>query len=177
LKNRLLILVCFVGLIATATQAGLFKNSVDLADLSEVSPDSLETLRETEFAVFVAQVRLNTAKAEQKAAKANQDEERTTAATARVTGAREDLQTAKALRKWKAQEGEARQAEVAMEKSALDLAEAKRDAAADFERSVANRQKEYDAASRKAQDKMAKVDQLEVDWSRLARNVGFATTE
>jgi len=223
LKNRLLMLICVVCVMTTATQGGLFKNSVDLADLSEVSPDSLETLKDTEFAVFVAQVRVHTVKAaenraaggvkaanqiveaenldmkaaeaEQKAAKANQDEERTTAATARITGTKEDLETAKALRKWKAQEQEARQAEVAMAKSALDLAEATRDAArmrlliredvpsakkydlADLDREVAKRQKEYDSASRKARDKMARVDKLKADWNQLAKNVDFAATE
>ena len=109
MTKKLLVFICSVGLLVTAAQAGLFKNSVDLADLAEVSPEALETLKETEFAVFVAHVRLNAAKAaerraagggaaadrileaenldlkaataELKAAKANQDQERMTAAT------------------------------------------------------------------------------------------------
>jgi len=138
---------------------------------------------------------MKAAKAESKAAKANQDDERMTAATARIAGAGEDLETAKALRKWKTQEQEARVAEVSMAKSALDLAEAKRDIARvrllsqentpssgkydvnDFERNVAKRQKEYDAASRKAREKMAKADKLKIDWDRVAENVELVEAE
>ena len=223
MKKKLLILICSVALMATTAQAGLFKNSVDLADLSEVSPQTLETLKETEFAVFVAQVNLNAAKAaerraaggvkaanrtleaeeldlnaakaELKAAKANQDDERITAATARIAGAEEDIKTAKALRTWKAQEQEARQAEVAMTKSALDLAEANRDLArvrllkqenatagqkydlADLERNASKQQKNYDGASRKAGDKIAKIDKAKADWDRLAKNIDLTGTE
>jgi len=68
MTKRLLVLICSVGLLVTTAQAGLFKNSVDLADLAEVSPETLEILEETEFAVFVAQVRLNTAKAAERRA-------------------------------------------------------------------------------------------------------------
>lgn len=223
MKNKWLVSVCLVALLVSVAQAGLFKNSVDLADLSEVSPEALESLRETEFAVFLAEVQLNTskaaerraagglkaanqtvdaetldikaAKAEQKAATANQDELRMTSAAARVASDQEDIETAKALRKWKAQEQEARQAEVAMMKSALDLAEARRDAArvqllanentpssdkydpAEFAKSVSKRQTEFDAAARKARDKMAKTDKLKTDWDRLAKNLPIAPAE
>jgi len=138
---------------------------------------------------------MKAAKAESKAAKANQDDERMTAATALIAGAEEDLATARALLKWQEQEQEAREAEVSMAKSALDLAEARRDIArvrllsqenapsvekydlSDFESNVAKRQKEHETASRKAREKMARVDKLKVDWERLAKNVDIAETE
>lgn len=223
MKKKLLVLICSAALMATGVQAGLFKNSVDLADLSDLSPQSLENLKESEFAVFLAQVQLNAAKAaerraagavkatnrtleaenldmkaakaESKAAKANQDSERETVATARIAGANEDLLTAKALLKWKAQEQEAREAQVAMAKSELDMAEANRDLArlrlltqeaapsfdkydlGEFERSAEKRKKELDAASRKAQDKLAKLDKLKSEWDRLAKNIDLTETE
>jgi len=223
MRIRRLAVLCTAALLATAAPAGLFKNSVDLADLSEVSPEALQTLVDTEFAVFTAQVRLNgvkaaerraaggakaasqtldaenldlkAAKAELKAAKANQDDERTTAATAMIAGAEEDQETAKALRRWKNQEQEARQAEVAMAKSAVDLAEAERDLArvrllnkeqlpsakkyelSDFESNVVKRRKELDVAGDKAKDKLAKLDKLKSEWDQLAKNLDLGEVE
>lgn len=221
--KKLLILACCGVLLTTIAVAGLFKNSVDLADLSEVAPEALETLQATEFAVFVEQVRLSAAKAataraeggvktanrtleaekldlkaaeaELKAAKANQDSERSAAADAGIAGAKADLATVKALRDWKMQEQKARQAEVAVAKSAVDLAEANRDLArvrllkqanapsgekydpGEIERTVSKRQKEYDDANRKASAAIAKIDKLKLDWDRLAKNTGVAESE
>jgi hypothetical protein len=101
LKFRLLLLTVFLSLVTSGAQGGLFKNSVDLADLSEVPPETLD---------------MKAAQAELKAAKANQDDAR-------------------------------------------------------------SRQREYDSASRKARDKAGKLGQLESDWNRLAKNVGFTATE
>ena len=103
-------------------------------------------------------------------------------------GAEEDVETAKRLRKWKEQEQKAKEAEVRMAKSALDLAEANRDLArlrllveagapsagkydlGEFESSVAKRQKELDKASRDASTQAAKVGPLKAQWERVARN-------
>ena len=40
-----------------SADAGLFGDAVDLADLSQLSPDALETLKDTEFNVFLYKVR------------------------------------------------------------------------------------------------------------------------
>ena len=211
-----LIIIGGILLFAITAQAGLFKNSVDLADLSEVPAEKIESLRDSEFQVFLAQVQLGTAKAgerraaggvkaagrmmeaenldlkaakaETKAAKANQDQERMTMAGTLTGGAEEDVETAKRLRKWKEQEQKAMEAEVRMAKSALDLAEANRDLArlrllveagapsaskydpGEFESSVAKRQKELDKASRDASAQAAKVGPLKAQWERVARN-------
>ena len=119
---------------------------------------------------------------------------RMTAAAARVTGANEDLETAKAFRKWKDQEQETRQAEVAMAKAGLDLAEAKRDLARvsllrehnassgmkykveELESNVEKRRKEFDGAARKGRDKAVKLDGLKAEWERLAKNVSLDFT-
>ena len=223
MKRKLWMTLLALCLVVPLAQAGLFKNSVDLADLSETSPEALETLKDTEFAVFVARVRLNTAKADErragggvkaadrtleaenldlkaakaelKAAKANVDENRSTAAAAQIAGAEEDLETSRALRKWKEQEREAQEARVAMAKSALDLAEARRDLARvsllksesapsaekydidEFEKSVAKRQKEYDSANGKAIEKTARVDKAKAAWDRIAKNVELVGEE
>lgn len=67
-----------LSLSAICCEAGLFKNSVDLADLAEVPAEALVELEEAEFGVFRAQVGLNSAKAaERRAAGAVKAAERT----------------------------------------------------------------------------------------------------
>ncbi len=151
------IAVTLLTLFAICCEAGLFKNSVDLADLAEVPADALVEIQETEFGVFLAQVGLNSAKAaerravgagraadrlldtedldlkaakaEVKAAKANQDAERLAAAEAVLRSAERDKRTAKQFLEWKEYERETRQAEEKMAATALDLSEARRDLA------------------------------------------------
>lgn len=157
MKYRVVVLILMMAMIAGPAQAGLFKDSVDLADLGQVDPAALQSLKETEFGVFLAQVRLNAAKAaerragggvktakrmldaedldlkaataEVKAAEANEDAARREAAAAVLAGAREDLRTAKLLITWQEQEKESAQARVRMAKAGVDLAESRRDVA------------------------------------------------
>ena len=70
----LAILVIFYN----SAYAGLFKDDVDLADLSQLSPEALETLKDIEFNAFVKKVKLagakvleNMAKNDLKTAKTN----------------------------------------------------------------------------------------------------------
>ena len=157
MKYRVAVLVLMLAMIVGPAQAGLFKDAVDLADLGQVDPAALQSLQETEFGVFLAQVRLNAAKAaerragggvktakqvleaeeldlkaataEIKAAEANEDTQRREAGAAVLTGDRNDLRTAKLLMAWQDQEKEAAQAWVGMAKTGVDLAEARRDLA------------------------------------------------
>ena len=223
MNNRFAIPILLLLMLAGTTQAGLLKNSVDLADLSKVSPEALESLKEPEFAVFVTNVRLRAAmeaedvaaggakaarriieaedldlkaaKAESKAAKANRDQERMTAAGARKVGAEEDLKTANALIKWKREEQKLREAEVKAAKSAVDLAEAQREMARlrllseanaavaakydspDFEENARKRLIEYDKTVAKVQEKATSVEKLKAAWYALARHENLSETE
>ena len=155
MKKVIAVTACL--LFALCCEAGLFKNSVDLADLAEVPVDALVEIKETEFGVFLAQVGLNSTKAaerraagatkaadrvletenldlkaaeaEVKAAKANKDVERLAAAEAVLASAERDQRTAKQFRKWKEHERDTRQTEEKAAASALDLAEARPDLA------------------------------------------------
>ena len=151
------IAIAVLSLFAICCEAGLFKNSVDLADLAEVPADALVEVKETEFEVFVAQVGLGSAKAaerraagaikaadrsletenldlkaaeaEVKAARANKDGERLAAAEALLKSAERAKKTARQFLEWKQLERETRQAEAKAAALALDLAEARRDVA------------------------------------------------
>lgn len=212
------IVVTLLALFSVCCEAGLFKNSVDLADLAEVPAAALSEMKETEFGVFLAQVGLSSAKAaerraagagkaagriletekldlkaaeaEVKAAKANQDVERLTAAETVLTSAERDQRIARQFLGWKEHERETRQAEEKTAAIALDLAEARRDRAraellarnqvpaagkydiSDLSKTVRKRQTEYDNARRKAGAKSVELEKLEREWLALARAVG-----
>ena len=51
--RKILIYLAILVLFYCSVNAGLFGDDVDLADLSQLSPDALETLKETEFSVFL----------------------------------------------------------------------------------------------------------------------------
>ena len=205
-------------LFAICCEAGLFKNLVDLADLADVPADALVEIKESEFGVFLGQVGLSSAKAaerraagagkaadrlletenldlkaakaEVKAAKANQDVERLTAAEAVLTSAERDQRIAKQFLGWKEHEQETRQAQEKTAATALDLAEARRDLAraellvrnqlpaaskydiSDLAKTVRKRQTDFDNASRKTGAKVLELEKLEREWLRLARAVG-----
>lgn len=142
-------------LAASSVEAGLFKNSVDLADLAEVSAESLEVLRDSEFEAFVAQIGLTAAraseriaegaekaaariletenldlkaaKAELQAAKSNKDTERMATGATVLSRAETDQRRAKLFREWKDADTAAKRAAVKAAASRLDLAEANRD--------------------------------------------------
>ncbi len=216
MKYRVAVLILITAMIAGPAQAGLFKDTVDLADLGQVDAAALQSLQETEFGVFLAQVRLNAAKAaerragggvktakrvldaeeldlkaataEIKAAEANQDTQRREAAAAVLTGAQEDLRTAKLLIAWQDQEKESAQVRIRMAKAAVDLAEARRDAArvqllkqekapgavkyspADFEKNVTAREKEHGKAVRKSEAEADKAAKARAAWEKVAKN-------
>ena len=215
MKNLTLIgIIASLGIVTTVCEAGLFKNSVDLADLSEISLETLGDLRDSEFEVLVAQIGLNSAKAaergaegaakaagrmletenldlkaakaEVQAAKANKDSERTRSAETLLSEAEIDHRTAKLFLQWKEGERAARRIDVKAAASRLDLAEAQRDLAraklllregapsalkydaAEMQKSVSRRQKEFGEASRRAQAESLKVEALKLEWLQLA---------
>lgn len=50
--RKLFMGLAILALVCSGASAGLFGDDVDLADLSQLSPDALETLKDTEFNVF-----------------------------------------------------------------------------------------------------------------------------
>jgi len=79
------LILSFAILVAahSISYGGLLDRSVDFADLAKLSEEGLQALKDTEFEVFLANVRLARAKATEdiareriKAAEANQDTER-----------------------------------------------------------------------------------------------------
>jgi hypothetical protein len=130
---------------------------VDLADLSQLSPDALETLRDTEFNVFLKKVKhagtkvleskagddlktakltldsknlhLKSAEADLKEARATQDQGQIEAADNALRKAKEDYTRANMLIKWRKKEVDVQTASVKNAKLAVELAEAERDVA------------------------------------------------
>ncbi|MDY6838424.1 MAG: hypothetical protein SWH78_10650 [Thermodesulfobacteriota bacterium] len=148
---------CFLVALHTNTQAGLFGDSVKFADLTQLSPDGLEALKEPELEVFLARVELARAeeekkkaekdltnakrtlqikelelkavRAEEKAAEENGETDRMGTAAAAVKKARQDMQVANLLVSWKTEVVKARKTGVKKAKFGVELAEAKRDLA------------------------------------------------
>jgi hypothetical protein len=137
--------------------ASAAESRVDLLELAQLSPESLESLRDTEFEVFrahlmlkagkqresearqslstvkrelqIEQLDLKAAKAEHKAAKANTDTQRVSLADAALKNASRDRATAELLIEWKEKELRASRLAVDQSKLGLTLAEARRDLA------------------------------------------------
>ena len=55
--RKILIYLAILVLFYNGANAGMFGDDVDLADLSQLSPDALETLKDTEFNVFFTKVK------------------------------------------------------------------------------------------------------------------------
>jgi multidrug efflux pump subunit AcrA (membrane-fusion protein) len=155
--RKLLITIILLVTFPALVHAGLFGDSVDLADLAQLSQKGLEDLKDSEFEVFLAQVRLAGAKddlkkangelkavkknlssrkpdlkateAEVKAAKEIQDKERFTRAESALQKSQENYTTAELNVAWKAQEVKARKALVEKAELELDIAEIQRDLA------------------------------------------------
>jgi hypothetical protein len=151
------IFFCFLVALQANTQAGLFGDSVKFADLTKLSPEGLEALKEPEYGVFLARVELARAeeakkraeqvlssarraleveqlelkavKAEEKAAKEDHDTDRMYNAGVALIKAQEDVKVANLLVNWKMGIVKARKAGVKKAKSSLELAESKRDLA------------------------------------------------
>ena len=152
-------MTCFIILTAapTGAQMGIFKASIDFADLAQLSRAGLELLKVNEYEVFLARVELGragnaeksaekdlekaeqtlkakeldvkAAKAEETAAKENQDAGRMAKAATVLKTAQENLKATKLLVKWKNREVTARKAGVKKAKLAVQVSEAKRDLA------------------------------------------------
>ena len=136
-------------------EAGLFGNEVDLADLSQLPTEALNTFKDVEFAVFIANVKLagskvkenrareeskavksqmDTKSLELKAAKAKYKEVSESSAGKRASEAQAALQSAQKqydviqlLMKWKKKELDVQSAGVAKGKAAVSVTEANRE--------------------------------------------------
>ena len=155
--RKILIYLAILVLFYCSANAGLFRDDVDLADLSQLSPDALETLKDTEFNVFLTKVKhagakvlenkasenlkaakltldsknlhLKSAEADLKEAKATKDQRQIEAADKALRIAKEDYQRAKMLIKWKEKGIDVQVASVKKAKLAVELSEAERDVA------------------------------------------------
>ena len=155
--QKILMILAFLVFFYYSANAGLFGDDVDLADLSQLSPDALETLKDTEFNVFLTNVRhagakvlenkagndlkeskltldaknlhLKSAEADLKEAKATKDQGKIETAEKPLRQAKKDYERAKMLIKWKEKEVDVQIASVKKAKLAVELAEAERDVA------------------------------------------------
>ena len=155
--RKILIYLAILVLFYCSANAGLFGDDVSLADLSQLSPDALETLKETEFNVFLTKVKhagakvlenkagddlkkakltldsknlhLKSAEADLKEAKATQDQGQIEAADKALRQAKENYERAKMLVKWKEKEVDVQVVSVKKAKLVVELAEAERDLA------------------------------------------------
>ena len=153
------LIVSFAILIVThsISYGGLLDRSVDFADLAGLSEEGLQALKDTEFEVFLANVKfarakaaeglaqdslkaaeddldkerlnLKAAKAEYKAAEANQDAERMSNVEKTLEKVKEAIKTAELLVKWREKEVSARKTGVKKAKLEVELSENKRDLA------------------------------------------------
>ena len=149
--------LAILALVYNGADAALFGDDVDLADLSQLSPEALETLKDTEFNVFLMKVRhagakvledkakdnlktskltldaknkhFKSAEADLKEAKAAQDSSRIDAAEKALRNADKELEHAKLLIRWKEKEVDVQAAGVNKAKLAVAVAEHERDLA------------------------------------------------
>ena len=155
--RKLLITIILFVTFPALVHAGFFGDSVDLADLAQLSQMGLEDLKDSEFEVFLAQVRLAGAKedlkkangelkavnkilssrktnlkvtkAEVQEAKEIQDKERLIRAEKALKESQEAYTTAELNVAWKAQEVKAGKASVEKAELELGIAEIQRDLA------------------------------------------------
>jgi hypothetical protein len=156
MKKTGVYLVLFILTVSTV-KAGLFSDKVDLADLSQLSSEALETLKDVEFRVFLSKVKhaemkvlekkaredlkpvkltLDAKRLQVKAAKAEVKDIQQKSAGKKLTDAEEalrnaqkDFDVASLHVEWKEKELDARIAAVEKEKAAIAVAEAERDLA------------------------------------------------
>jgi len=155
--KKVLLLIAVLWAVHSVAYAQLLGRSVEFGDLAQLSTNGVEALKETEFEVFRANVRVAAAKAlenqakselkkaesnlesarlnvkavkaEYKAAEANQEKERMDKAEKDLKKALETVNLAEMLVKWKSKEVDAQKTAVKKSDLALDLAEVKRDMA------------------------------------------------
>jgi len=152
--RKILMSLVILALVYNVADAGIFKEEVSLADLSQLSPEALETLKHTEFNVFLRKVKHagakvlenkakddlkiskltleskkqhdKSAEADLKEAKAAQDSTRIDAAEKALRNANQELEHAKLLIQWKEKEVDVQAAGVEKDKLALSVAEYER---------------------------------------------------
>ena len=155
--RKILMSLAILVLVYNGADAGIFKEDVNLADLSQLSPEALETLKHTEVNVFLRKVKhagakvlenkakddlkiskltldakkqhLKSAEADLKEAKAAQDSTRIDAAETALRNATKKLELAKLLVRWKEKEVDLQAAGVEKAKLAVSVAEYERDLA------------------------------------------------
>ena len=155
--RKILMGLAILAIVYNSANAGLFKDDVDLADLSQLSPEALETLKDTEFNVFLMKVRhaeakvlenkvkedfktsrltlnakkqhLKSSEADLKEARAAQDSTRIDAAEKALRNADKELEHARLLIQWKEKEVDVQIAGVEKAKLAVSLSECERDLA------------------------------------------------
>jgi len=213
--RKILIYLAILVLFYCSANAGLFRDDVDLADLSQLSPDALETLKDTEFSVFLTKVkhagakvtenkagenlktarltmdsknlRLKSAEADLKEARATQDQGQIEAANDALRLAKENYERAKMLIKWKETEVGAQIASVKKAKIAVELAEAERDVArvsklieqnaasaqkyklSNFKAKVDKKQKEYQKALQAETKAMLEAKYLKTEYEKKSK--------
>lgn len=155
--RKILMSLAILALVYNGADAGLFKEDVNLADLSQLSPEDLETLKDSEFNVFLRKIKhagakvlenkakddlktskltldaktqhLKSAEADLKEAKAAQDSTRIDAAETALRNANKKLEHAKLLIRWKEKKVDVQAAGVEKTKIAVSVAEYERDLA------------------------------------------------
>ena len=155
--RKILMSLAILALVYNGADAGLFKEDVNFADLSQLSQEALETLKNTEFNVFLMKVkhagakvlenkakddlnttsltlaakkqRLKSAEADLKEAGAAQDSTRVDAAQKALHNAKKELERARLLIQWKEKEVDVKAAGVKKTKIAVSVAEYERDLA------------------------------------------------
>jgi hypothetical protein len=55
--RKILVVLSILVFVYSGTNAGLFKEDMDLADLSQLSSEALETFKDNEFNVFLMKVK------------------------------------------------------------------------------------------------------------------------
>ena len=155
--RKILMGLAMLAVVYNVAYAGLFKDDVDLADLSQLSPEVLETLKQTEFNVFLMKVKLagakvlenmakndlktskltldakkqrfKSAEADLKEAKASQNSTLIDSAEKALRNANKELEHAKLLIQWKEKEVDVQTARVEKAKLAVALSETEQDLA------------------------------------------------
>ena len=202
-------------LVYSGVEAAAFKETVDLADLAQLSPELLETLKDSEFKVLLGKIelartqvmeqktiqmlksaklerdskkfRLKAAHAEIKDAKAASDRGKIDAAERTLNIAKNELEVAKTLVKWKERKVDAAESGVERAKAALSVREAEREliwasklkeqkvpASAHYiipelKKKLENKQKGFEAAVRKEKKKTLEANKLKTEYEKLSK--------
>ncbi len=200
--RKVLIVLAILAIIYNGAEAGIFKDDVDLTDLSMLTQDTLETLKNTEFNVFLMKVkhagakasvkkanddletarltldakkkRLKSSEADLKEAKATQDSARIDAAEKALHTAKKEFEYAKLLIRWKEKEVDVKAARVKKTKLAVSVAEHERDLA---RVSKLKEQNVPSAAKYSLSDFNKRLENKQRDYQKAASNEAKEMTE